>query len=636
MKAFETTAFLAFALLTAAQTSTSICSNNSQCQPFLIDLTWGLTDPLNAFSREAILINGSFPGPPLRMKVGECVDFTIVNNMPNVTSIHFHGIRQLSTPWADGVPGVTQYTVKPGTSYTYQWTAEESGIYLYHSHYKGQMMDGLYGAIIISAADNAAKPFSLISNNSVDIQQMQEAEANVETILTSDWNRLTFNEFWEIQKSANIDNSCTDSFILNGKGSQYCLSTAELTENEAVQVSQILGSTSLTAKGCIPPNNTVIGGNYIRNLAALPPTAYDVCTAYTGKNFTYEVDPANGWAAVSFISPSAFSLFKVTIDSHKLYVYEINGNYIEPQTVDQISVTNGDRISCLIKLDQSPADYTIRVANEGINQVISGFGVLSYKGSQGPSSSTALMNYGGQNTTEIQVLDPATAYPYPPADQVASTADTTFLLDIEKAPEEPLAWAWVLNGETPYNESHDDEVPPLLYQLPSEIPESDLILRTQYNDWVDLIIKVSGPIAQPHPVHKHANKFYVIGSGVGDFNYSTVAEAQAAGVQFNLDNPPFVDGYTSTPVKGEGAWMVFRYQANTPGAWLLHCHIQTHLSGGMAVAILDAVDRFPTVPSDVGVPCSETRSGGVGKHFAGEHADNALRSNTSARPAQQG
>ncbi|RMZ75052.1 hypothetical protein DV737_g5494, partial [Chaetothyriales sp. CBS 132003] len=539
MRAFETIAFLALALLTAAQTNVSACSSSSQCQPFLIDLTWGLTDASNVFSRKAILINGSFPGPTLRLKFGECVDFTILNNMPNVTGIHFHGIRQLATPWADGVPGVSQYGVKPGENYTYQWTAEESGIYFYHSHYKGQMMDGLYGPIIISPADNATRPFSLISNNSVDIQQMREAEAEVETILTSDWNRFTFNEFWEIQKSANIDDTCTDSFILNGKGSQYCLSIAELTANEAEQVPQILGSASLTAKGCLPANNTIAQGDYTRNLTALPPTAYDVCTPYTGKNLTYEVDPANGWAAISFISPSAFSLFKVTIDGHKLYVYEINGNYIEPQTVDQISVANGDRISCLIKLDQTPADYTIRVA---------------------------------------------------------STADATFLLDIEKAPEESLAWAWVLNGETPYNESHDDDVPPLLYQLPSEIPDSDLILRTQYNQWVDLIIKVAGPLAQPHPVHKHANKFYVIGSGVGDFNYSTVAEAQAAGVEFNLDNPPYVDGYTSTPAEEEGAWVVLRYQANTPGAWLLHCHIQTHLSGGMAVAILDAVDQFPAVP----------------------------------------
>ncbi|KIW14452.1 hypothetical protein PV08_07236 [Exophiala spinifera] len=608
----------AAALLTAAtsisassnsptSTNASICSTASTCKPFLIELTWGPTNASNVFSREAILTNGSFPGPPLRLNVGECVDFTVVNNMPNVTGVHFHGIRQLGTPWADGVPGVSQYSIRPGSSYNYQWTAEESGIYFYHSHYKGQMMDGLYGAIIISPAENATRPFSLISNDSADIEKMKAAEAKVEAILTSDWNRFTFNEFFEIEKSANIDYSCTDSFVLNGMGSVYCLPISTLSLDEAPQAAVVLNGSSLTAKGCIPPNNIAVQGAYSRNLAALPAGAYSQCTPYTGTNFTYSVDNKDEWAALSFISPSGTALFKITIDSHKMYVYEINGHYVEPQLVDQIGLDNGDRISVLIKLDQAPADYTIRVANSGLNQVISGYGILSYQGSSGPAPSTgAVMNYGGQNTTTITVLDRATAYPYP-AETVSGTADATFVLDIMKDPQESLAWAWSLNGVDAYNQSRDDETPPLLYQSPANIPPSDLILRTNYNDWVDLIIKVAGPLAEPHPIHKHANKYFVIGAGIGDFNYTTVAQAQSAGVKFNLDNPPFVDGYTTTEAEGP-AWMVLRYQANTPGAWLLHCHVQSHLTGGMAVAILDAVDQFPSVPSDAGAVCSNAGS----------------------------
>ncbi|KAJ9634755.1 hypothetical protein H2204_006204 [Knufia peltigerae] len=591
----------------STSSNSSICSTASACKPFLIEVTWGPTDPSNVLSREAILTNGSFPGPPLRLNVGECVDFTVVNNMPNVTGVHFHGIRQLGTPWSDGVPGVSQYSIKPGSSHNYQWTAEESGVYFYHSHYKGQMMDGLYGAIIISPNETETRPFSLISNSSTDIEKMMAAEAKVETILTSDWNRYTFNEFFEIEKTANIDYSCTDSFVLNGMGSVYCLPVATLNADKAPQASVALNGSSLTAKGCIPPNNVLVQGNYNRNLAALPAGAYSECTPYTGKNFTYTVDASDEWASLAFISPSGTALFKITIDSHKMYVYEVNGNYVEPQAVDQIELDNGDRISVMVKLDQTPADYTIRVANSGLNQVISGYGILSYQGGSGPAASAeALMNYGGQNTTTITALNRAIAYPYPAA-TVSSTADTTFVLDIMKDPQEALSWAWSLNGVDAYNQSRDDETPPLLYESPADIPQSDLILRTNYNDWVDLIIKVAGPLAEPHPIHKHANKFFVIGAGTGDFNYTTVAQAQSAGMQFNFDNPPYADGYTTTEAEGP-AWMVLRYQANTPGAWLLHCHVQSHLTGGMAVAILDAVDRFPTVPSDVGEVCSNAGS----------------------------
>jgi hypothetical protein len=35
-----------------------------------------------------------------------------------------------------------------------------------------------------------------------------------------------------------------------------------------------------------------------------------------------------------------------------------------------------------------------------------------------------------------------------------------------------------------------------------------------------------------------------------------------------------------------------------PGAWMLHCHIQSHLSGGMAMVILDGTDVWPDVPDE--------------------------------------
>ena len=586
--------------------SDSVCATSSKCVPFTIDVTWQATDPSKGISRNAILTNGSMPGPPLKLKVGDCVDFVVNNNLPNVTSVHFHGIRQLGSAWSDGVPGVSQDAIQPGTSYMYQWTAIESGNYFYHAHYKGQMMDGLYGAIIIAPADDAQTPFSQISSSESDISAMTAAALAVEPVFVSDWNRYTFNEFFEVEQTANIDWACSDSIIMNGFGSQYCPSVADLTASAAPQEPQVLNGTSLTAKGCTPPNNPAIqGGQYLpfQNLAALPADSYNTCIGYGGSNFTYPVDASSGWAAMTFISPAGVVIVRVTIDSHKLYVYEINGNYIVPQVVDQISVSNGDRISFLVKLDQTPGDYTIRVANAGINQVISGFGALSYKGGNSVPMGVSTMNFGGQNTTVITPLNNALAAPFP-ANAPAATADTSFVLDIQKSPVQPTeAWAWTLQGTDSYNETHDDDAPPLLAQDPSQVPDIDLILKTQSNQWVDLIIKVAGPLAEPHPIHKHANKFYMIGAGVGDFNFTNVADAVTAGYRFNFNTPPYVDGFTSVPASGNNSWMVFRYQVNTPGAWIMHCHIQSHFSGGMAVAILDAVDAFPSIPSDAGQVC---------------------------------
>ena len=57
-----------------------------------------------------MLINGTYPGPLIRASWGDWLHITVINKMFNYngTSIHWHGVRQYHTPWADGVPGVTQ------------------------------------------------------------------------------------------------------------------------------------------------------------------------------------------------------------------------------------------------------------------------------------------------------------------------------------------------------------------------------------------------------------------------------------------------------------------------------------------------------------------------------------------------
>lgn len=575
------------------------------CKPFTIDLKRGASDPSKALTRDAILVNGTIPGPALHLKVGECVDFKVINHMGDKTGIHFHGIRQLATPWSDGAPGLTQNAIKDGETYTYRWLADEQGVYFYHGHYKSQMMDGLYGAIVISAADDTAKPYSGLG----DLSALKAAEAKTETIFTSDWSQFTAAQFLDIEKTVNIDNACTDSIVLNGYGSSYCYTAAQIKAAQRPQVPRIIGANgTLTAKGCIPASNALVQGNFTRNLAALPSGAYDVCTPYTGKNYTYEVDSKDGWASMSLISPAGFAVMIASIDNHKLYVYELNGQYITPQAADTVNVFPGDRVTFFVQLNQPAADYTIRVANDGLNQVLSGYGVLKYKGSSGPSSSaSASINLagsptGGTNTT-VTLFNPGKSAPFSAPVISSVVADKTFTMSLQKNPGSKDAWEWVLNGASTYGEDRDDQTP-FLYLGPENVPTSDLVLRTDYNDWVDIIFKVPGPLAQPHPIHKHANKFYVLGSGQGAFNYTSVTAAVAAGVSLNFVNPPFVDTFTTPKAEGSATWMVIRYQANTPGAWFMHCHIQTHFAGGMAVAILDGVNQWPTLPTNPGQICS--------------------------------
>ncbi|KAJ9658188.1 hypothetical protein H2198_003893 [Neophaeococcomyces mojaviensis] len=583
------------------RTASDICSAKSNCIPFTIDVSWGSANPTGAGARGVILTNGTLPGPALRMKVGECVDFKVVNNLAVDTGVHFHGIQQTGTPWSDGVPGLSQNAIKPGETYMYRWTADEQGAYFYHSHYKGQIMDGLYGAIFISAADGEEGPFSSVDSSAVE--KLKLADAKNEPLFVSDWSKYTFDEFYAIEQAGNVDIACADSIIINGMGSQYCLSQDQITAMSAPQIANLTGGRGYTKKACLPADTAATQGNFTRNLAAIPADVFDVCTSSKNKNYTLSVDNADGYAALTFINTGGFSLLKATIDNHKMIVYDFNGKWIAPQTVDQVAIGNGDRVSVFVKLDQPVADYQIRVSNNGLNQLISGFGVLSYKGSSGISaSSVPAMSFGGVNLTTIVPFAAAKAAPFP-AETVSQKADKTYFFHIQKLPNAGHAYEWTLQGNTGYSMNNDDGTP-LLYRDPATVPESDIILKTNMGQWVDIIMQTNGPIAQPHPIHKHANKFFVIGQGSGSFNWSTVAQAQAAVPSaFNLANPPYVDGYTTPPGEGTATWTVFRYKVEIAGAWFLHCHMQTHFSGGMAVAIMDGVDKWPTVPSDAGKSC---------------------------------
>lgn len=69
---------------------------------------------------------------------------------------------------------------------------------------------------------------------------------------------------------------------------------------------------------------------------------------------------------------------------------------------------------------------------------------------------------------------------------------------------------------------------------------------------------------------------------------------------FHLINPPMRDSFATAQLMNSSAnaWIAVRYFVGNPGAFLLHCHIDTPLQGGMALAIQDGIDAWPIVPPD--------------------------------------
>ena len=98
----------------------------------------------------AVTVNGTLPGPLIRLKEGQNVRLSVTNTLPEDSSIHWHGVL---VPFQyDGVPGISFPGIKPGQTYVYEFPVKQAGTYWYHSHSNMQEAMGLFGAIIIDPA----------------------------------------------------------------------------------------------------------------------------------------------------------------------------------------------------------------------------------------------------------------------------------------------------------------------------------------------------------------------------------------------------------------------------------------------------------------------------------------------------
>ncbi|RWF96955.1 MAG: multicopper oxidase family protein, partial [Mesorhizobium sp.] len=95
----------------------------------------------------------TIPGPVLRLRQGRPVRITVENGLAEDTTVHWHGIRLPNA--MDGVPGMTQPPIAPGSNFTYEFTPPDAGTFWYHPHADSlvQLGRGLAGALIVEEAE---------------------------------------------------------------------------------------------------------------------------------------------------------------------------------------------------------------------------------------------------------------------------------------------------------------------------------------------------------------------------------------------------------------------------------------------------------------------------------------------------
>nr|QOW95827.1 laccase [Cerrena sp.] len=157
----------------------------------------------DGFERPTVLAGGTFPGPLIIGNKGDnfqlnVIDQLVDDRMLTATSMHWHGLFQNGTNWADGPPFVTQCPIVANDSFLYNFTVPgQAGTFWYHSHLETQYCDGLRGPLVVYDPNDPNKDLYDVDNET--------------TVITlADW--------YHVLAQAVVGAAIPDSTLINGLG----------------------------------------------------------------------------------------------------------------------------------------------------------------------------------------------------------------------------------------------------------------------------------------------------------------------------------------------------------------------------------------------------------------------------------
>ena len=277
--------------------------------------------PLRIDGREArpITLNGSIPGPLIRLREGREAVLRVTNQLEEDTSIHWHGI--LLPAGMDGVPGVSFPGIAPGETFEYRYPVRQSGTYWYHSHSGLQEQLGHYGPLIIEPLD--PEPFDYGRDY---------------VVLLSDW---TFDDphhvLANLKKSEgyyNYHKRTVDDFFRDVEETGW---------GAAWRKSAMWGEMRMSSRDILD----VSGHGYTYLINGLPSTS----------NWTGLFRPGEK-IRLRFINGSAMSFFDVRIPGLKMTVVMADGQPVEPVPVDEFRIGVAETYDVIVEPPDERA-YTL-------------------------------------------------------------------------------------------------------------------------------------------------------------------------------------------------------------------------------------------------------------------------------------
>ena len=503
-------------------------------------------------SGHAFAVNGSVPGPLVRLKEGEAATLRVANHLAQDTSIHWHG---LLLPFQfDGVPGVSFPGIKPGETFVYELLAlRQSGTYWWHSHSNLQEQAGHYGPIIIDPAG----PDPVQADRDYVLLLSEFSPLHPHTIMAK---LKKGEEYFNRQKT-----SWTDDYRLSGSDRRMWAGMRMM----PTDIADVTGSTyTYLVNGHAPEDS-----------------------------LEYLFSPGER-VRLRIINGSAMSFFNIRIPGVRMSVVQADGKNVRPIEVDEFQIGTAETYDIVVEptaeahtivaeaMDRSGMAVATLTSRAGARAPVPslrdpvlltmtdmGHGGMDHSGvghsNMGHAPSTGGMDHGSMKMRDTFSVPPDVAVG-PGVDMVsANPADRMGDpgLGLDKVGHKVLTYR-----DLTALEPNDDPRKPsrhMQIHLTGNMERymwsfdgrkfnavADQPIRFAYNERVR--VKLVNDTMMAHPIHLHGHFFELVNGAD------------------RMHQPQ-----KHTVIVQPGGSATFDLTADEPGDWAFHCHLLYHMHAGM-------------------------------------------------------
>ncbi|XP_061339643.1 laccase-7-like [Gastrolobium bilobum] len=515
-----------------------------------------------------VTVNGLFPGPTISVREGDTVIVHVFNKSPYNITIHWHGVRQLFTAWADGPEYITQCPISPGKNYTHKFNVtDQEGTLWWHAH-TSFLRATVHGVFIIRPRSGRfpfPKPYKQVP------------------IILGDWfNGNIMDIVTQILATGGL--RISDAFTINGlPGDLFNCS-----QNQTYKLRVKRGKTYL-----LRMVNAALNNNLFFKIANHKFTVVAVDATYTKKYVTDVIVIAPGQSADVLLKADQ------PIGSYYMaaspYVVGEPLPLFDKTTTRGIVVYHGDKTSSKpVKVALPPFNDT-PTAHKFFSNITGLVG--------GPHWVPVPLEVDEHMFITVNVniqRCPANATCQGALQQKFSSSmnNESFVLPIGRGFS--IMEAFFHNVSGVYTSDFPDN-PPVVFDFTNPkislnpnllfAPKSTKVKKLKFNSTVEIVYQNTAILnAQSHPMHIHGFNFHVLAQGFGNFN------SNRDKAKYNLVNPQ----RRNTIAVPAGGWAVIRFQADNPGVWFVHCHVEDHMLWGLNTAF--EVENGPTPSTSLPPP----------------------------------